>query len=47
MRPGSKNWWKCSPGEKYCVYADRTQAKKIIIILTFAWFSGKDCHTRH
>ena len=29
------------------VYANRTQAKKIITILTFAWFSGKGRYTLH
>ena len=29
----------------YCVYANKTQAKKIIMILTFALFSGKGRHT--
>ena len=32
---------------QYRVYANRTQAKKIIPILNFAQFSGKGCHTLH
>ena len=31
----------------YRVYANRTQAKKIITILTFTRFSGKGRHTLH
>ena len=31
----------------YCVYSNRTQAKKIITILTFARFSGKGRQSLH
>ena len=32
---------------RYHVYANRTQAKKIIMILNFARFSGKGHHALH
>ena len=32
---------------KINIYANRTQAKKIITILNFAQFSGKNCHVLH
>ena len=33
--------------QRYCVYSNRTQAKKIITILTFARFSGKGRQLLH